>query len=202
MRGGPGRGADRAAGGALRRAGRAARHRHRAGAGRADGSRPRRKIPDRLLVTRLGRGLPGGTAACGPGRGAGGTVDHRPHPTRRDGERWPRHAAGRTGEAPEDPGTTGGCQVSTAGGSGVLPDLIVSRLYAAVVSDVLDDLGHRDHVLDPAIRPLGRDQGIAGWANPFLVTEVDTIAAEPYAGEIGALDDVRPGGAVLVAPPP
>ena len=89
--------------------------------------------------------------------------------------------------------------MSTAGGSGVLPDLVVSRLYAAVVSDVLDDLGHRDHVLDPAIRPLGRDQMIAGWANPFLVTEVDTIAAEPYAGEIGALDDVRPGEVILVA---
>jgi len=89
--------------------------------------------------------------------------------------------------------------VSAGGGSGVLPDRVVSRLYTAVVSDILDDLGHRDHVLDPAIRPLGRAGVIAGLANPFLVTEVGQIAAEPYAGEIGALDDVRPGEVILVA---
>ena len=89
--------------------------------------------------------------------------------------------------------------MSTAGGSGVLPDQVVSRLYSAVVSDVLDDLGHRDHVLDPAIRALGRAEVIAGSVNPFLVSEVDEVPAEPYAGEIGALDDVRPGEVILVA---
>ena len=30
-----------------------------------------------------------------------------------------------------------------------LPDLVTGRLSTAVVSDILDDLGHRDHVLDP-----------------------------------------------------
>ena len=82
--------------------------------------------------------------------------------------------------------------MSAVGGRGVLPDAVVSRLYTAVVSDILDDLGHRDHVLDPAIRPLGNGEVIASPANPFLVTQVDQIAAEPYAGEISALDDVRP----------
>lgn len=89
--------------------------------------------------------------------------------------------------------------MSGGGGGGVLPDEVVSRLYTAVVSDILDDLGHRDHVLDPAIRPLGPGEVIAGPANPFLVTEVDQIPAEPYAGEIGALDDIRPGEVILVA---
>ena len=85
-------------------------------------------------------------------------------------------------------------------GSGTLPDLVVSRLYTAVVSDILDDLGHRDHVLDPAIRPLAAAaEVIAGPANPFLVTEADQIPAEPYTGEIAALDDVRPGEIILVA---
>ena len=65
--------------------------------------------------------------------------------------------------------------------------------------DILDDLGHRDHVLDPAIRPLGHGEVIAGLANPFLVTEVHQIPAEPYAGEIGALDDIRPGEVILIA---
>ena len=82
---------------------------------------------------------------------------------------------------------------------GALPGLAAGRLYAAVVSDILDDLGHRDHVLDPAIRPLGDAAVIAGWANPFLVAEVDEIPAAPYAGEIGALDDISPWEVVLVA---
>ena len=82
--------------------------------------------------------------------------------------------------------------MSAGDGGGTLPDLVTRLLYAAVVSDILDDLGHRDHTLDPAIRPLGRGGVVAGLANPFLVTEVDQIPAEPYAGEIGALDDIRP----------
>ena len=89
--------------------------------------------------------------------------------------------------------------MSAGDGSGVLPDTVMSRLYAAVVSDILDDLGHRDHVLDPAIAPLGHGEVIAGLANPFLVTEVHQIPAEPYGGEIGALDDIRPGEVILVA---
>src|SRR5690348_12126696 len=89
--------------------------------------------------------------------------------------------------------------MSVADGSGMLPGPAVSRLYAAVVSDILDDLGHRDHTLDPAIRPLSRGEVIAGPANPFLVTEVHQIPAEPYAGEISALDDIRPGEVILVA---
>jgi len=89
--------------------------------------------------------------------------------------------------------------MSAADGTGVPPDLAVSRLYAAVVSDILDDLGHRDHTLDPAIRPLSRGEVIAGPANPFLVTEVHRIPEEPYTGEIGALDDIRPGEVILVA---
>jgi 4-hydroxy-4-methyl-2-oxoglutarate aldolase len=87
----------------------------------------------------------------------------------------------------------------TARGGSALPDLVAGRLSTAVVSDILDDLGHRDHVLDPAIRPLGTAAVIAGWANPFLVAEVDEIPADPYTGEIAALDDIAPGDVVLVA---
>jgi len=80
-----------------------------------------------------------------------------------------------------------------------LPDLVAGRLSTAVVSDILDDLGHRDHVLDPAIRPLGDAAVIAGWANPFLVAEVDEMPADPYAGEIAAMDEIAPGDMVLIA---
>ena len=40
---------------------------------------------------------------------------------------------------------------------------------------------------------------VAGWANPFLVAEAGEITAEPYAGEIAALDGLAPGEVVLVA---
>jgi len=81
----------------------------------------------------------------------------------------------------------------------ILPDLVAGRLSTAVVSDILDDIGHRDHVLDPAIRPLGDARVIAGWANPFVVAEVDEIPADPYTGEIAAMDDIAPGDVVLIA---
>ena len=80
-----------------------------------------------------------------------------------------------------------------------LPDLAAGRLSTAVVSDILDDLGHREHVLDPAIRPLGDAGVIAGWANPFVVAEVDELPADPYTGEIAAMDDIAPGDVVLIA---
>jgi 4-hydroxy-4-methyl-2-oxoglutarate aldolase len=84
-------------------------------------------------------------------------------------------------------------------GDRALLDLVETRLGAAVVSDILDDMGHREHTLDPAIRPLGRGAVVAGWANPFLVAEVAEIPAEPYTGEIAALDEIQPGDVVLVA---
>jgi regulator of RNase E activity RraA len=82
---------------------------------------------------------------------------------------------------------------------GALPDLVAARLYTGVVSDILDDLGHRDHALDPAIRPIGAAVVAAGWANPFLVAEVNEIPADPYATEIAALDDISPDDMVLIA---
>jgi regulator of RNase E activity RraA len=83
--------------------------------------------------------------------------------------------------------------------AGALPDLVAGLLSTAVVSDILDDLGHRDHVLDPAIRPLGDAGIVAGWANPFVVAEVDEMPADPYTGEIAAMDDIAPGDVVLIA---
>jgi 4-hydroxy-4-methyl-2-oxoglutarate aldolase len=98
-----------------------------------------------------------------------------------------------------DGGQPDGAQPDRARPDGDLLDLVETRLGAAVVSDILDDLGHREHTLDPAIRPLGRGAVVAGWANPFLVAEVAAIPAEPYTGEIAALDEIQPGDIVLVA---
>jgi 4-hydroxy-4-methyl-2-oxoglutarate aldolase len=107
-------------------------------------------------------------------------------------------SAGSGGE-PRDRAAGSGTGRPDRAGSGRQRERTAGRLYAAVVSDILDDLGHRDHVLDPAIRPFGAGEVIAGAANPFLVAEIDEIPAEPYTGEIAALDDIRPGEVILVA---
>jgi regulator of RNase E activity RraA len=89
--------------------------------------------------------------------------------------------------------------VSAGQGSGPLPDLVVGQVHTAVVPDILDDLGHRDYVLDPAIRPLGPRCGDRRSRQPVPGHRGRPDPAEPYAGEIAALDDVRPGEVILVA---
>lgn len=78
-------------------------------------------------------------------------------------------------------------------------DLVATRLYTAVVSDVLDRLGDRDHAMDPGILPLASERVIVGRAMPMEVREVDEVPPEPYRGEIAALDDLRPGEVAVVA---
>ena len=58
----------------------------------------------------------------------------------------------------------------SADDASILPDLVAGRLSTAVMSDILDDLGHRDHVLDPA--EVGRDEGA-------VVTALGAVAVVP-----------------------
>ena len=78
-------------------------------------------------------------------------------------------------------------------------DLITARLYTAVVSDILDRLGHRDHAMCPEIRALEDGATIVGRAMPLRVEEVATLPDEPYRGEIAAIDDLRPGEIAVLA---
>jgi 4-hydroxy-4-methyl-2-oxoglutarate aldolase len=78
-------------------------------------------------------------------------------------------------------------------------ELVAGRLHAAVVSDVLDALGHRTHTLDGDLRPLDPATVLVGRADPLVVEEVEVVEDEPYDGVIAALDDVRPGEVVVLA---
>src|SRR5262249_57464619 len=53
--------------------------------------------------------------------------------------------------------------------------------------------------VDGGIGRVGEAGGMGGGANPFLVAEVDEVPAEPYTGEIAAMDDIAPDDVVLVA---
>jgi 4-hydroxy-4-methyl-2-oxoglutarate aldolase len=64
---------------------------------------------------------------------------------------------------------------------------------AAVISDALDRMGRRDHVLDLAIRPLWPEARLAGAAVPVVIVADSAEPELPYDGELTALDGLGPG---------
>jgi regulator of RNase E activity RraA len=87
---------------------------------------------------------------------------------------------------------------------------IRQRLYTAVLSDVLDELGHRDQAMPPVMRPLDDALVLAGFARTGLYREVHHVdpAENPYRLEIALIDDLRGddvavfacGGSTRIAP--
>jgi regulator of RNase E activity RraA len=73
--------------------------------------------------------------------------------------------------------------------------LLRERLYVAVLSDVLDELGYRDQALPPHIRPLDETLVMAGFARTGLYRDVYQVrpGENPYELEIALIDDLRPG---------
>ena len=81
-------------------------------------------------------------------------------------------------------------------------DLVRSRLYTAVVGDVMDELGYRDQFLSAAIKPVQRSAVVIGRAMPVLEADVPFAAyetarteaiAKPFGLMFEALDDLKPG---------
>jgi 4-hydroxy-4-methyl-2-oxoglutarate aldolase len=74
------------------------------------------------------------------------------------------------------------------------------RLHSAVLSDVLDAMGYRDQVLDPAIRPLDERLVLIGRARTALYMEVFHIepGENPYELEMALIDDLRPGDVAVL----
>lgn len=75
------------------------------------------------------------------------------------------------------------------------------RLYAAVLSDVLDDVGLRDQALPSRIRPLDDQLVLAGFARTGLFRDVFAVPEDrnPYTLEIRILDDLHPGDVMMFA---
>jgi 4-hydroxy-4-methyl-2-oxoglutarate aldolase len=84
------------------------------------------------------------------------------------------------------------------------------QLYTAVLSDVLDEIGHREQAMAPAIRPLDEAVVLAGYARTGLYREVHHVdpADNPYLLEIALIDDLAAddvpifgcGGSIRIAP--
>jgi 4-hydroxy-4-methyl-2-oxoglutarate aldolase len=76
-----------------------------------------------------------------------------------------------------------------------------ARLYTAVLSDVLDELGYRHQVLPPRIRPLDEALVLVGRARTGLYRDVYHLPRghNPYELEIALIDDLKPGEVAVLA---
>lgn len=77
-----------------------------------------------------------------------------------------------------------------------------SRLYSAVLSDVLDSLGFRTQALAPRLRPLWPEAVVVGRAHTVLTVDVFDQRPDPYRLEIEAVDSLQPGDVLLAATGP
>ena len=76
----------------------------------------------------------------------------------------------------------------------------LERLYTPVLADVLDRLGYRDQAMRPDIRPLFPHARAAGYALTVqTVPAVEIAPAEPYKGELAAVDALRPFDVMVVS---
>jgi len=75
------------------------------------------------------------------------------------------------------------------------------HLFAAVISDVLDSLGHMNGAMRPDIRPLDESLILCGRARTALYHEVYHVAEghNPYELEIALIDSLEPGDIALLA---
>jgi regulator of RNase E activity RraA len=78
---------------------------------------------------------------------------------------------------------------------------IRDTLYVAVLSDVLDEVGHRNQALPPRIRPLDESLVMAGFARTGLYRDVYHVApgVNPYELEIALIDSLEPGEVPVLA---
>jgi 4-hydroxy-4-methyl-2-oxoglutarate aldolase len=82
----------------------------------------------------------------------------------------------------------------------VLDDL--AKAYSAVVADALDRMSLREQVLDPAIRPLRPEHRVVGRAVPVVIQATSRMPEEPYAGEMNAVESLRPGDVPVIVVDP
>lgn len=78
------------------------------------------------------------------------------------------------------------------------------RLYSAVVSDVLDTLGHPQHTMAPGLRPLDEGLTLFGRARTGLYMEMHYVEAgtNPYELEIELVDSLQADEIAVLACPP
>lgn len=74
-----------------------------------------------------------------------------------------------------------------------------AELYSAVLSDVLDALGHRANALPPSIRPLNPSWQVFGRVRTLSAVAVASEPRFPYAKEMECIDSLKPGDVLLAS---
>jgi 4-hydroxy-4-methyl-2-oxoglutarate aldolase len=83
-----------------------------------------------------------------------------------------------------------------------LLDLVAQRLYSAVLSDVVDQLGYRDQAMAARLRPVWPEAVLVGRAHTVLTVDVYELKPDPYRLEIEAVDTLKPGDVLLASTGP
>jgi regulator of RNase E activity RraA len=80
-------------------------------------------------------------------------------------------------------------------------DRMTKKLYTAVVSDVLDDMGYtyKNRVMRSDVRPLYPEAVVAGRAVPVIITDVYQVRENPYEGEINYVDNLKKDDVVVAS---
>ena len=76
----------------------------------------------------------------------------------------------------------------------------LNALHTPVVADVLDRLGRREQTFKAGIGPLFPGARMSGVARTVQTIPVEEIPAEPYKGEMAAVDALGPGDVMVVSP--
>jgi 4-hydroxy-4-methyl-2-oxoglutarate aldolase len=88
---------------------------------------------------------------------------------------------------------------SNAKANDSLLELLRSKLYTSVVSDVLDRQGLLDQAMAARIRPIEPGMRLVGKAHTVLSADVYQRPENPYINEIGAVDALKPGDVMVAA---
>ncbi len=75
---------------------------------------------------------------------------------------------------------------------------VLETLYTAVISDVLDTLGHRLQTLSANLRAMTHARHVCGRIFTAKAETVDTIPAEPYKLEMTVIDAMQTGDVLVV----
>lgn len=72
-----------------------------------------------------------------------------------------------------------------------------SQIFAAVVSDVCDQLGYRHQALRPGISKVAGRDVLIGRARTARSARVESIPDDPYSGQIDFIDSLEVGDVVV-----
>ena len=73
------------------------------------------------------------------------------------------------------------------------------ELYGGLICDTMDAMGYRNQAMNMNVRPLEENNcKIVGRAKTILAVDIYEVLDEPYAGEIKAVDSIKPGEVPVV----